>query len=692
MPLKPIIGLAIPLILLSAAHGLAAGPIALDRETIFVRGGFDEAWTNRLPSPAEKDWLAVPGIASGTRSVVLMDLPMKGIPRRKMFSLKQHAPENFTFVTSFTMSEGDLEGNTLKGIYFHNIGENWAVYLNGRLLRSEIHLDDRGRIKAYRHMRQVLIPVDTRLFNAGQNILAVRIIGDPTNIDSGFHRSTPFVIDDLTSLESGKSEHASLVLIFLYLFFGVYHLFIYFKRPQEKYNFYYGAFSALLFVYLFSRTHAVYALIPGSTLLHRIEYCSLYALLPVFGAFVDLLLTGKYSRVTKLFGAFYSVLILATALPVSNPFAIDILRVWQVTALVPLLYYTFIRIGRPVYLQFRTLFAYGEGLALPRRVLKSAGRSLTGTTAGNLMIGALVMVGCAVFDILDSLFWSYNYVLATYGFFIFTMGISLILADRFIETHKKLEETNGMIRNEMELAAHIQGSLLPNVPSGLEDWEIALAYSPLFGPSGDYYDFYISGKRLKGISIFDVSGHGISSALVTMIMKPITFRAFNRMKGAGLDEIIGMVNQMISAEIPGSENIISCILLRTRGDSVEYINAGHPNLLHRVRRTGKTRIVDNGGENFRSEPLGLGLPGAPPVVIKFRAAKGDILALYTDCILESKNEAGRRYGIERLIASLDECPQATAGEVLNHVLENFYAFADKSQIRDDFTMIIARRK
>ena len=609
-----------------------------------------------------------------------------------MFSLKRHAPQNFTFLTSFAMTGADLARHELRGVYFHNIGENWAVYLNGHLLRSEIHLDDRGKIQAYRHMREVLIPVDTRLFNEGRNILAVRIIGNPVNIDSGFHRSTPFVIDDLASLERRRSENASLVLIFLYLFFGVYHLFIFFKRPLEKYNFFYGVFSVLLFVYLFSRTHAVYAFIPGSTLLHRIEYCSLYALLPVFGAFADLLLTGKYSRVTKFFGAFYSILILVTALPVSNPFAIDILRVWQVTALVPLLYYPLIRIGRPVCVQFRTLYNYGKDLFLPRRILKATGRSLTGTTAGNLMIGALVMMGCAVFDILDSMFWSYNYVLATYGFFVFTMGISLILADRFLETHKRLEETNGMIRNEMELAAHIQGSLLPNVPSDLEDWDIALAYSPLFGPSGDYYDFYVSGKRLKGISIFDVSGHGISSALVTMIMKPITFRAFNRMRSAGLDEIIGMVNQMISAEIPGSENLISCILLRTRGDAVEYVNAGHPNLLHRVRKTGKTRVVDNGGKKFRAEPLGLGLSTDPPAVIKLRAARGDVLALYTDCILESKNEGGRRYGIERLIAALDESPHATAGDVLNHVLESFYSFADRSQIRDDFTMIIARKK
>ena len=271
------------------------------------------------------------------------------MPRRAFLSLKKYPPENFTFLTSFTMDLDDPALNSFSGIFFANIGENWAVYLNGHLLRSEIHVNGKGEITGYRHSREVLIPIDPRLLRPGINILAARIIGDPTNIDSGFHRSTPFVIDSMERIEKQRSEQTTLILVFLYLFFGIYHLFIFIRRRDELFNLYYALFSILLFIYILSRTHAIYEIISDSTVLHRIEYCSLYALVPLIGAFTDLLLTGTYSRLTKIYGAFYAVLIIITVLPVSNPFAIDILRVWQVSVIIPLVYYLFARIGYQAY-------------------------------------------------------------------------------------------------------------------------------------------------------------------------------------------------------------------------------------------------------------------------------------------------------------------------------------------------------
>lgn len=680
--------LSIPLF---AAAPLTAVHVDLNRETIHVRSGFDASWTRGLPSPGDSNWLAVPGITSGTRSVVLMELPLKGMPERRMFSLKEYPPMNFTFLTAFTMTNADLAPGALKGVYFQNIGENWEVYLNGTLLKSEVHLDANGRITRYRHWRDVLISIDPRLLIEGKNILAVRIIGDPTNIDSGFHRSTPFIIDDLELLRLKRSDRTSLVFIFLYLFFGSYHLFIYLKKRSARYNFYYGAFSVMLFIYLISRSYTIYCVIADSTVLHRIEYCSLYALIPLFGAFADLLLVGTYGRVTKAYAALYAVLIAVTALPVSNPFAIDVLRVWQVSAIFALAYYTFIRIGGPVAGYFRELYGYAEGRAFPARVLVPAWRSLTNSMAGNLMLGTLVMVGCAVFDILDSMFWAYDYVLTAYGFFAFTLGITLILANRFIEIHNTLETTNDSIRSEMEIAAYIQRSLLPSAPRSA-DWDIALEYRPLHGPSGDFFDFYMKGDRLEGLAVFDVSGHGISSALVTMIVKPITYRAFTRSRNAGLEKTIALVDQRMAEEFPESENIITCALLRFRGSGVEYVNAGHPNLLLKSGADGSTKIIDNGGKKFRSVPLGAHISDEPPTVLKFGVRKGDTLVLYTDCLIECVGKQGERFDIGRLIASLDESPGASAREILDHVLGSFHAFIDHRRIRDDLTVIVARKK
>jgi hypothetical protein len=353
-----------------------AGEIDLGKEPVYVRKGFDPAYINSIPGAEEKNIFICPGGDTCGRKIVLKDLPLEGMPQRRMFSLKKYPPENFTFTAQFMLNEIEGPPGILRGVYFANIGENWAVYLNGHLLRSEIHLDDRGRITDYRHYRKVIVPIDPRCFVQGKNILTVRIVGDPTNIDSGFHRSTPFIIDSLENLNRLRTEQTELILIFIYLFFGIYHLFLFLKRPVEKYNFYYSAFSVMLFVYLISRTSTVYSVIPDSTILHRIEYCSLYALIPLFGAFADTLLSGKVGRVTGFYGVFYALLAAVTVMPVSNPFAIDVLRVWQVTSLFAFLYILFYRIGRPVVLYFKTLYSDYRSLPVFRRIGVSVYRSL----------------------------------------------------------------------------------------------------------------------------------------------------------------------------------------------------------------------------------------------------------------------------------------------------------------------------
>ncbi|HQL82630.1 MAG TPA: SpoIIE family protein phosphatase, partial [Spirochaetota bacterium] len=574
--MKQFLRCIVTLLALCQAYPLSAALIDLNRETIYARKGFDEAWTREVPAPTDSVWLAIPGVKTAERQVVLKDLPLHNMPRRPVFSLKEYAPENFTFLTEFKLMEKDPALEGLLGVYFANIGENWSVYLNGRLLKSEIHENGRGMILEFRHHREVLIPIDPRILRTGSNILAVRIFSDPTNIDSGFHRSTPFVIDALPRLEELRSEQTSMILIFLYLFFGVYHMFIYIRRRVEKYNLFYALFSVFLFAYFMSRTHGIYAVIPDSTILHRIEYCSLYALVPLFGVFVDLLLTASISRLTKLYAALYALLILVTITPVSNPFAIDVLRVWQFSVIIPVFYYPIIRIGRPVLASFRTMHARFHNIPFPSRATRALGRVLASSTAGNLMLGTLIVVACMVFDIADSLFWSYDYVVTTYGFFVFTMGIALILTNRFLALHRELEKDNEIAAREMALAAHVQKMLLASPPADIDRWDIAVTFRPKYGAAGDSYDFYYTENNLDGIALFDVSGHGVSSALITMMIKPVTMRAFKSLHGESLDAIINNVNRQVTRDLVQLNTYVTCVLLRIRENVAEYVNAGHP--------------------------------------------------------------------------------------------------------------------
>ena len=689
--MKQFLRCIVTLLALCQAYPLSAALIDLNRETIYARKGFDEAWTREVPAPTDSVWLAIPGVKTAERQVVLKDLPLHNMPRRPVFSLKEYAPENFTFLTEFKLMEKDPALEGLLGVYFANIGENWSVYLNGRLLKSEIHENGRGMILEFRHHREVLIPIDPRILRTGSNILAVRIFSDPTNIDSGFHRSTPFVIDALPRLEELRSEQTSMILIFLYLFFGVYHMFIYIRRRVEKYNLFYALFSVFLFAYFMSRTHGIYAVIPDSTILHRIEYCSLYALVPLFGVFVDLLLTASISRLTKLYAALYALLILVTITPVSNPFAIDVLRVWQFSVIIPVFYYPIIRIGRPVLASFRTMHARFHNIPFPSRATRALGRVLASSTAGNLMLGTLIVVACMVFDIADSLFWSYDYVVTTYGFFVFTMGIALILTNRFLALHRELEKDNEIAAREMALAAHVQKMLLASPPADIDRWDIAVTFRPKYGAAGDSYDFYYTENNLDGIALFDVSGHGVSSALITMMIKPVTMRAFKSLHGESLDAIINNVNRQVTRDLVQLNTYVTCVLLRIRENVAEYVNAGHPDILLRDGGTREVQIIDEGGIDFRGEPLGLGFNRVNPSMIRFAIGQNDALLLFTDCLIESRNRRKERYGIRRVMDSLGAAPAGPASAILDFILYQFYSFTAGSDLKDDLTVIVAKK-
>jgi len=314
------------------------------------------------------------------------------------------------------------------------------------------------------------------------------------------------------------------------------------------------------------------------------------------------------------------------------------------------------------------------------------------TDPGRILIWAVILAGCAVFDIIDSLFWSYNYILSVYGFFAFTAGISLILMGRLFRTQRDIEYRSEMARAEMELAGHIQKHLLTPLPEKIEGWEIALAFQPRVGASGDFYDFYVRNSHLKGIALFDVSGHGVSSALITMIIKPVTYRLFNSMAGESLETIINLVDRHICSDLERLDNYVTCVLLRFEGDSVEYVNAGHPDILHKVRSTGEVRSAgEDSGKTYRGEPLGVGLDHRHPSTVQFRVMKGDILLIFTDCILDAQNRRNERYGIERLMESLRAAPDGSAAEILDFIISRFFSFVYKGDLKDDLTVILVKR-
>jgi hypothetical protein len=179
----------------------------------------------------------------------VMDSPLVGLPKRKFLSPSGRPEEEFTMVIPVEIDSQILDSQgTTPGIYLGYIGENWEIFINGKLVKSEMHLDEKHRIKNRRNWRGVHFPIDKSNLVIGTNILAFRIMGDPTLGNTGFYYAAPYYMDDYSTIEK---RHYNILLILMsgiFGYIGIYYLLIFLsvRKKQEMFNLYYGLFSIFL--------------------------------------------------------------------------------------------------------------------------------------------------------------------------------------------------------------------------------------------------------------------------------------------------------------------------------------------------------------------------------------------------------------------------------------------------------------
>jgi hypothetical protein len=248
----------------------------------FVRRGFDPAQIQSVPAVQDgAGWyrFAAPPLR-------ITDSPLPDLPKRSFLSPFGREAEEFTIIIAMEMdgeamtalrgeaSGGAAEAFVVPGFFFALIGDNWEIYLNGTLVRREMHLDEAGKIRSHRTWRDVFFPVDRSLLVPGTNIVAVRIIGDPAYGCTGLYYNSPYYLDDYRNIE--KRHHPFLLVAFcgVFAFTGVYHLMLFFstKERRELFNLFFSLLSIILCVYTITRNGIINSLIPNSDISVRLEY------------------------------------------------------------------------------------------------------------------------------------------------------------------------------------------------------------------------------------------------------------------------------------------------------------------------------------------------------------------------------------------------------------------------------------
>jgi phosphoserine phosphatase RsbU/P len=238
------------------------------------------------------------------------------------------------------------------------------------------------------------------------------------------------------------------------------------------------------------------------------------------------------------------------------------------------------------------------------------------------------------------------------------------------------------LQRELELAHDLQLKLLPS-PSVLQgDAEVAARCLPADSVGGDFYTFSRLGRGRVGVMLGDVASHGFSAALVmAMVMSAAGIHAAAE---ATPDETLTALLESLSTELAETEMHFSVFygVLDPHGARLSYASAGHPHAF-RIPRSGPPERLD-----ATAPPLGLAAMGSIQRRQVGWAPGADLLALWTDGLVEARNEAGEAYGEQRLLDSISAHRAEPAEAIVTAALEAADAFG--VQPIDDRTLLIMR--
>lgn len=260
------------------------------------------------------------------------------------------------------------------------------------------------------------------------------------------------------------------------------------------------------------------------------------------------------------------------------------------------------------------------------------------------------------------------------------------------DLNDKLERSSLIREMDLKMASNVQKSLVFQNPPQVGNFDIAFYYNPFDMVSGDFFDFYIRNDILEGITLADVSGHGIASGLLTALAKPIFFNRFRHNSTIPLGDILTKVNYSLIKEIDESYYYLTAVMLRFHDDIVEYASAAHPEMIHYHADSGKTEVLNLDTHDLHGCMLGISAVIADINTYKFPVKKNDSLIIYTDCLTESLNSEGIPFEHEGILKAMEKAkPSHTAGEITDIILSEFHGFVDKSRIKDDLTFIVLKK-
>lgn len=253
-----------------------------------------------------------------------------------------------------------------------------------------------------------------------------------------------------------------------------------------------------------------------------------------------------------------------------------------------------------------------------------------------------------------------------------------IEASTILENARLLEEERAKLRieDELKIAREIQQGLLPaSLPAA--GWFRAAGSSlPSTQVGGDYFDVRQISPELWGAVVADVSGKGVSSALLASLLQGSFLMATG-----DIESILQRLNEFLLERTRGEKYAtMFCCTLDASG-RLQYVNAGHP-APFLVSADGRLRKLHTSGM-----PVGM-IEGAPFQMVEAQLEPRDKIVIYSDGLTEAENADGAFFDTERMRIALKENASRDASRLHAALLAAVDQFTEGGVVRDDITALV----
>ncbi len=257
--------------------------------------------------------------------------------------------------------------------------------------------------------------------------------------------------------------------------------------------------------------------------------------------------------------------------------------------------------------------------------------------------------------------------------------------------HARLKRENQFLEEQLRIAKEVQNQLLPRRIPHLGSLDIAGVCRPAGQVGGDYYDFLQLNDHQLWFAVGDISGKGISAALLMASLQAL-LRSQILQQGEALGALLAEINSLLGSLTEDNKfATLFCGVIDEKRRRLTYANAGHNPAF--LLSTPSSAAHKDGPNNLRrleasGPPLGL-FSGSHYREVTAATKTGDTLIVYTDGIIEARNAQGKDFGeqgVIELAGNATRSSQELQQEVIRRVVEH----RGDRPLTDDLTLVVIK--